>query len=387
MTSPHRARRAPLPLPLLLQLLLLLPALLAPALALEPDAALYDAGPVRFDATGELWYGADLRAGTASLALRVTDRAVVNASAPAMWVGVGVSEATSGSMLGGDIVTAEFSAADDACVVTDRYVPFVPYPLTEAPGAFPLPDACQDDGSWTVRRCARDVESGQLLLEVVRPIDAHDAQDMPLVAGKNSFIYAYGNAFAYHGASRGAMQVALFTDRDDPDSKPPAGDPPLPDDVDGSFEIRATDFEVLSNMTTTYACTTRRFDLGPAGKRMIVAAEPILDAPIDMVHHFTVYQCTNAGYAQLTKNTTTCMSLNGINGPLANPAAGCSTFVYGCTLFLSSLFLSSAFFVFVLTRFSFIHLFLLWHSLHAHRHRRREGHRQDHHPERGRHPD
>lgn len=308
-------------------------SLFALSLALDPDPARYDRGPVSFDEKAELWYGSDLRAGTASFALRIVDPTVVNESLTSTWIGVGVSESTSGSMLGGDILSAQFTD-DKNCLATDRYVPFFAYPLIEstadAPSAFPFADDCQDDGSWVVHRCERDFTTGEMLIEVSRPLEAHDTQDRSIEEGPVSMIYSYGNEFQYHGGNRGAMQVTLFLDRNDPDSKPPAGEPELPDDVDGSFEVLATNYEVPSNMSTTYSCTTQRVDLGGNGQRMIVAVEPVLDAPIDMVHHFTLYLCRNEEYAELTKETTTCMSLNGINGPLANPKAGCSTFVYGC---------------------------------------------------------
>lgn len=300
--------------------------------ALEPNPDVYGQGPVRIDDHAELWYGVDIDSRTAYLAVRVKDSEVV-AETSKTWISLGVSEPTSGSMLGADVVTAEY-IDDLTCTVTDRYVPFFAYPLGEttpdSPSAFPFPDDCQDDDSWIVEKCERDFEAGEMILEVSRSLDAHDTQDRDIVEGLNSIIYAYGNSFEYHGGNRGGIKVVLYEKDMASDGGPITAEPDLPDDVDGSFTVLATNYTVPSNMTTTYSCTSMKVDLGENSKRMIIAAEPVLNAPIDMVHHFTLYLCREEAYLELTKETTTCMSLNGINGPLANPAAGCSTFVFGC---------------------------------------------------------
>lgn len=232
-------------------------------------------------------------------------------------------------MLGADIVTAVFRP-DGSCVFTDRYVPFFAFPLGEpGPGgtAFPREDDCQEDGSWTYIGCKRDGET--VLLEVERKLEAHDAQDRAIKKedGLSAMIYAYGNDFGYHQGRRGAMQVDLFAEKKGSEAqiKLPAG-------VDGSFEILATNYTVPQS-ETVYACTSMVVELDKSDKLMIVAAEPIIQAETDMVHHLVLYLCSGDEYAKTVRKTVECTTAdNNIGGPVGNPQAKCSTLVYGCKL-------------------------------------------------------
>lgn len=255
-------------------------------------------------------------------------------------------------MLGADIVTAQFSPSQvDECTIVDRHVPFVAYPLLESTAdsqsVFPEPDDCQGDGSWVLVRCERDSESAEIVLEVTRSLDAHDTQDRNITEGLNSVIYAYGQNFQYHGSRRGSQRVKLYTTEsgETPGDKLLTDTPQLPDDVEGSFEVLATNYTVPSASTagTIYSCTSSVFDLGANGKRMIIAAEPVLNSTIDMIHHFTLYLCSGKEYADKVKSTVECTTDfdNGITGPIGNPEAKCHTLIYVCKLLdFSNLFLT-----------------------------------------------
>jgi hypothetical protein len=112
----------------------------------------YTQGPVDLGDHAKFWYDIDFKTRIAHLALKITDKASVKDVASADWLGLGVSEPTSGSMLGADIVTGEFSGGQtDNCTIKDRYVPFAAYPLidnkNQSPAVYPSEDTCQADGS------------------------------------------------------------------------------------------------------------------------------------------------------------------------------------------------------------------------------------------------
>lgn len=261
-------------------------------------------------------------------------------------------------MLGADIATAEFSNRT-ACTFTDRYVPFVAYPLFESvPGSssvFPLPDDCQDDASWVLLRCERDSSTGQMLLEVSRTLDAHDTQDRAVVEGVNSFIFAYGDGFKYHRGRRGAADVVFYENGAVVED---GGDVKLPEDVDGFFDIRATNFTIPNDKPTIYACTSNVFELDGREERMIIAADYFTNT--ELVHHLVLFICSGEEYAAKVKDTVECSSdpTNGING-VRSPEAQCTTFVLACELYsflsvnvlpgcLLRVFLTSVVYVFVL---------------------------------------
>lgn len=148
--------------------------------------------------------------------LVVTDAALFggDAAAAAAWVGLGIGEPTSGSMLGADIVTAEFTGPA-ACALVNRHVPSVAVPLGSSTGGdaiFPEPDAPCAAPSWALASCAVDAAAGSVTLEVDRPLAAANAaEDRPVVAGRNGLMYAYGDGFGYHGGRGGRQIVAAET--------------------------------------------------------------------------------------------------------------------------------------------------------------------------------
>eukprot|EP00170_Pyropia_yezoensis_P005634 contig_22877_g5650 len=127
--------------------------------------------------------------------LVVTDEGLYGANtttaATAAWVGLGVGEPTSGSMVGADIVTAEFSGPT-ACTLVNRHVPSVAVPLgssTGGDGIYPHPDAPCAAESWSLVSCAVDAAAGTVTLEVDRPLAPADAaQDRPIVVAAEAVI-------------------------------------------------------------------------------------------------------------------------------------------------------------------------------------------------------
>lgn len=299
------------------------------AYAIGPSLT-YSKGPINFDQKASLYFTIDSERSTASFAIVINDPELISSTSP-NWIGLGISEPSSGSMLGADVVTAQFTNAS-ACVITDRYVPFVPYPLIEPDSngdntAFPLEDTCQDDGSWVLVNCEK--EEGSMVLEVTRPIDAHDIQDRDITVGFNAMIYAYGESFMYHGGNRAGMHVHLRTEEGEGDGQI---QDPLPDDVDGNFDIMATNYNVPGTSDTIYTCTSAVFPLDADDTRMIVAAEPILNGTTDLVHHLTLYLCSGDEYARAVESTVECTAADGegVAGPVGNRDAQCATLIYAC---------------------------------------------------------
>lgn len=296
----------------------------------------YEHGPIPFDANGDLYFTIDLETSTAYLAVRVKNVSSI-ITETSNYVGIGISEPTSGSMLGSDIATVEFdTGATDVCQLVDRHVPFVAYPLGEtapnSPSVFPIEDKCQDDASWTLVSCERDAEAGEMILEVSRSLSAHDEQDRDIPPGINNVIYAFGGSFAYHGSRRASTRVILYQEEGGDESLIGAGQPELPADIDGTFDITATEYTVPDEKVTIYACTSKRFVVPKGEKKMIVAMEPLINSTNDaLVHHLTLYLCAGEEYLDQTSSTVECTTAdNDIDGPLANPFAKCSTFIFGC---------------------------------------------------------
>eukprot|EP00170_Pyropia_yezoensis_P006552 contig_26716_g6573 len=95
---------------------LMMAAVAAVVVAPTPAATLRTyASSARLDETAILSW--TLTPTAVRFGLVVTDAALFggNASAPAAWVGLGIGEPTSGSMVGADIVTAEFGSDPAAC--------------------------------------------------------------------------------------------------------------------------------------------------------------------------------------------------------------------------------------------------------------------------------
>lgn len=287
----------------------------------------YNKGPIILTEKATLFYEVSPIDDMARFALIINDTSVL--SDGAAWVGIGIGEPTSGSMIGADIVTAEFkSGVMDSCSIVDRYVPFVAYPWDEAPSIFPIPDDCSEP-DWSLISCQRDM-SGVAVLEISRSLSVKDdKQDRAILPGNSNVLYAYGGQFGYHGSNRHSESITLYREEEDDDEDMNNDENGLPSDVDGSFELRATNYRIPAK-TTTYACTTRRMPLQTDQRYMIIGAEPLLSNTTgSMVHHFTLYLCKGEEYYRQTKNTTVCEG-NPFLGPVANRNASCSTLVLVC---------------------------------------------------------
>jgi len=232
--------------------------------------------------------------------LVITDGAVVSDTASALWIGLGIGEPTSGSMLGADIVTAEMTG-DGECRLTNRHVPSVAYPIGSSVGGdaiFPVPDDTCDgaDDAWTLVSCTVDGAAGTITLEVDRPLAAvNPAQDRPVVAGRNILMYAYGNGFGYHGSRRYSTFVDLMgTGRTAVAAGLLSESGRLPSDATSSQTLRVPPYAVSPNRTD-YACSSFEVDLGAgAAGRQIVAAEALIDTATaggKLVHHFVLLSC------------------------------------------------------------------------------------------------
>jgi Copper type II ascorbate-dependent monooxygenase, N-terminal domain len=301
--------------------------------ALDPTGK-YSQGPVGLGDKAKLWYDVDFKAKTASLALKVADPAFVKSTAEPNWIGLGVAEPSSGSMLGADIITVEFAAGQtDKCVVKDRFVPFAAFPLidskTQSPAVYPKEDTCQGDGSWNLIRCVRDPKTAEMVMEVTRPLDAHDVQDRAIGPNQQNLIFAYGSSFGYHGSTRGSKQISLY-DSQGAVVKPTAI-APLPADVTANQSFTTTQYSVPSDDDTTYVCTSFIADLGANERRMVVAAESLLQAKSgkNLVHHLVVHACADSAYFRGFQRTQRCGYKTDTPGPAGY--GNCSNVIFACT--------------------------------------------------------
>ena len=88
-------------------------------------------GPLNLAEDASLSYIIKPKADRAIFRLVVTNMSALNNTEnERVWVAFGFGEPGSGSVLGADVVTAEFKVGDlMKCEVVDRYVPFAAYPL------------------------------------------------------------------------------------------------------------------------------------------------------------------------------------------------------------------------------------------------------------------
>ncbi len=240
-----------------------------------------------------------------------------------VWVGIGVGEQTSGSMLGADIVTAQFDMAVlDNCRIKNRHVPFTAFPLGSGRDTvYPVEDTCQSERSWKLMSCSRDPGAKTLTLEVRRPMEAVTDQDRSIGVGAQPIMYAYGVAgsVGYHRSNRATKRVILVN-KDG--SYPKTNKLVLPDDIEETFTMQADKF-LLPARRTTYACTAKKVRL--TGEKMyMVAAENIVEKH---AHHFLVYGCADNEFTRNFSETKDCFAdgTGGANDPRAN----CSTLLHG----------------------------------------------------------
>lgn len=309
----------------------------------------YHSGPIKLSANTTFYFDADPSTDIIHFALIVNDSDAVKLSGE-NWLGIGIGEPSSGSMVGADIVTAEFDDnVNDSCTITDRYVPFTASPLRNPPSLFPEPDECSES-DWNLIACSRNETSGVMVLEVNRSLSVTDVrQDRTILPGLSSILGAYGKTFEYHGANRQSAKIKLFGDEDINELRG------LPNNINGHVEIRAKSFQVPTS-ATTYACTS---DVVPLNKviksdisiveepAMIIAVEPVInDEATAMVQHISLFLCSGESYASSISQTKVCN--DNPYGPLGFSESGCTAMIYACTfLFRYAIILSYLPFLFL----------------------------------------
>ncbi len=252
-----------------------------------------------------------------SFGLEIT--AAVLGTSDAVWAGIGIGEQTSGSMLGADIVTAQFDRSVlNVCSKKNRHVPFAPFPIGDGINrVFPAENRCQSDVSWKLVSCAREPATNKLTFEVQRPMQAVTHQNRAISPGAQPVMYAYGLAksVAYHSANRATKRVILV--RKD-GSYPPPDRALLPDDIVKSFTIQADKYLVPSTRTT-YVCTSRKMNLTKGETLYMVAATNIVE---EKAHHFIVYGCEDNAFTRSYMKTQACYTDRG--GGANDPRSKCS---------------------------------------------------------------
>ena len=252
-----------------------------------------------------------------SFGLEVTTANV--STTDAAWVGIGVGEQSSGSMLGADIATAQFKKnIVDNCTITNRHVPFVAYPIGSGNNTvFPAADRCQNERSWKLISCSRDPKKKTFTLEVRRPMEAITEQDRAISSGPQPMMYAYGVAgsVAYHRANRATKRVFLVK-KDGTYPSPTQFN--LPADISTTFTVRNNEY-VVPSVRTTYACTSRKLTLRKGEKLYMIAAENIVE---EKAHHMLVYGCEDNAFTRNYTETQNCFSHDRAGG--ADPRAKCT---------------------------------------------------------------
>jgi len=226
------------------------------------------------------------------------------------WVGFGLSEV--GHMVGSDIVTVRYDASTDTAIVEDRWVDWSPSEVDlPTPGAYPQLDVHND---WTLM-CQSSTSSSFSTI-ITRALDTGDGQDRVFRGGMLPVIYAWGEAFGYHGgANRGSGLVTFFGPTTSKFFAAPLDADGRIDLVFLSREIQNSGNNSESNSSDTnnnnninnssssnsgwkikaiktqYIC--QAYDLSAYGDRHIVAIEPLSfkTEARAYVHHLVVYAC------------------------------------------------------------------------------------------------
>lgn len=276
----------------------------------------YERGPITLGDDASIYYSVQPHNLSISLAL-VIHSTNLSVNSSEAWAGFGISEPSSGSMLGSDIVSVEFGGNQtESCTMKDRYVPFTAYPLETfsngASAVYPVEDCKQNDGSWVLVSCTRNLLEKKIKLEVQRTLGAHDPQDREIGPGQQQIIYAYGNGkLDNHGALRGSKQVFLFNeDLSLPSEEADA----LPTDFVHKQTIRGTGYIVPHNRDTMYTCTAVEADIPASGSVTLVASDPFVEVG-SLAHHFLVYACPKFSDWSKMKTTQLCGGDNEIRDP------------------------------------------------------------------------
>jgi hypothetical protein len=273
-------------------------------------------------------WSVDPGAGNVTLAL--------SGSVDSGWLGLGLGESSSGSMLGADIVTARFGPGG-LPVVEDRFVPWQAFPfapyggrlyspslpaegLATSPSLFPLLDeSLGGSGSWEVLSGAQEGGCSRVVMR--RALVTGDRNDRPFTPGATQVVlWAYGGSAAvgYHGPNRGVLSIDFGAGS--------ALEPPAAVSCANCYtaELRMHNYSVPVQ-ETTYACQSFVFPGAEAGDAHAVAFYPRIDNA-EVVHHILVHSCANDSYFNLTlAQPGTCGNKDVGRSPLGT----CQTLLYG----------------------------------------------------------
>lgn len=210
----------------------------------------------------------------------------MNASNGLGFMGFGLGEETSGSMLGGDIVTVRIN--NGKLIVEDRNVPFDSYPIDNYSPSFPSLDHCQD---W--QPVSVEMKSNSWSAIVKRKLKTNDHQDRDIFPhGAQRVIYAWSigaENVEYHGEHRGATSVDFSTNAPQ--------DVPIPTDAAVELNLTMGAYKIQTKSDTYYIC--KGFDIAKLvdiknKDRHIVRIEPLIQPGNEKyVHHMLLHDCGN----------------------------------------------------------------------------------------------
>lgn len=225
------------------------------------------------------------------------------------WIGFGLSEPSTGSMIGSDMLVSEVTGGGvGPRIVRDMYA-------TEF--AWPSEDACGQD--WELLAYESDVTS--TYLEVARLLDTGDvAQDRAIVPGPMKIVFAWGagNVVSYHSGQVGAHTVSFI-------EPSPAGTSlvALPGDA---YAVAVAMVEVPVAAGRDYAYYCKSFELPLAAQQHHVVQVDLIADPntAHVLQHLNLYICDNS--TALGDNYV--LKYAGVGGEcsvpaLGNPASGC----------------------------------------------------------------
>eukprot|EP00188_Purpureofilum_apyrenoidigerum_P004612 Plantae.Rhodophyta-Purpureofilum_apyrenoidigerum.ctg5329.p1 GENE.Plantae.Rhodophyta-Purpureofilum_apyrenoidigerum.ctg5329~~Plantae.Rhodophyta-Purpureofilum_apyrenoidigerum.ctg5329.p1 ORF type:complete len:748 (+),score=123.53 Plantae.Rhodophyta-Purpureofilum_apyrenoidigerum.ctg5329:118-2361(+) len=271
-------------------------------------------------------YGINEETRTAYFGMELTDPEIVQEGKT--WLGLGIGDPSSGSMLGADIVVVEFEGVDTdddvSCMVTDRFVLHEAYPLLTAPLPYPVLDDCTES-DWILSSCQRNSETGAVLFEVTRNMEPRDHQDRAITVGTNRLIWAYGDDFKYHGrTARGSSAVEMGSTRTSSPS-------PCPSEDCASARLDLLLDVNMPNEPTSYICGS--LDPKLEAPRHIYRIEPALTAQTKKhVHHFVLHVCQESPYYQQHLPPRAC-----IGGTPQIPNSGCHSIMFAWAMGMPSL--------------------------------------------------
>ena len=204
------------------------------------------------------------------------------------WLGFGIGESSSGSMLGSDIVVASIDDVTGVVEVSDRHVPWVAYPMNQGNSPFPLPDDQQD---WTALG-GRQTENGTAIV-LQRKLDTQDLFDRPIdPSASTPVIFAFGESFGYHGSRRGVGNIIF--------SKHQAAVLDLPTDIDSYLDVTMPNVLLPQGLTDAFVHVS--LDLGDVDDIAGIDFDAISPSP-HFMHHLTMYTCSGPDNTDWLKYT------------------------------------------------------------------------------------